>query len=138
MSSLENHSKFLQVLHSTLFSLVVYDLMPIFLQASGFGFQQQLVPGIRIGNAPIPNFYLPLVQPQQGQQSNVRRSGAAPIQQQQQQQQMPLIPQQAKHTLSIFFNCCTSILVLNYLPYMFNSSLYMSISIMLFFILYFK
>lgn len=62
-------------------------------QAGGFGYQQQLVPGIRPGNAPIPNFYLPLVQPQQGQRSNVRRSGAAPIQQQQ-QQQMPLIPQQ--------------------------------------------
>ncbi|GLJ36767.1 hypothetical protein SUGI_0740600 [Cryptomeria japonica] len=61
-------------------------------QAAGFGYQQQLVPGMRPGNAPIPNFYLPLVQPQQGQRSNVRRSGAAPIQQQ--QQQMPLIPQQ--------------------------------------------
>lgn len=61
-------------------------------QAAGFGYQQQLVPGMRPGNAPIPNFYLPLVQPQQGQRSNVRRTGAAPIQQQ--QQQMPLIPQQ--------------------------------------------
>lgn len=61
-------------------------------QAAGFGYQQQLVPGIRPGNAPIPNFYLPLVQPQQGQRSNVRRTGAAPVQQQ--QQQMPLIPQQ--------------------------------------------
>uniref|UniRef100_A0A0D6QUW5 Polyadenylate-binding protein n=1 Tax=Araucaria cunninghamii TaxID=56994 RepID=A0A0D6QUW5_ARACU len=61
-------------------------------QAAGFGYQQQLVHGMRPGSAPIPNFYLPLVQAQQGQRPAGRRAGAAPIQQQ--QQQLPLLQQQ--------------------------------------------
>eukprot|EP01018_Ginkgo_biloba_P022919 Gb_33053 [translate_table: standard] len=62
-------------------------------QPAGFGYQQQLVPGIRPGGGPIPNFYLPLVQQgQQGQRPGGRRGGAAPIQQQ--QQPLPLLQQQ--------------------------------------------
>ncbi|KAG5528032.1 hypothetical protein RHGRI_028835 [Rhododendron griersonianum] len=43
---------------------------------AGFGYQQQLVPGMRPGAAPMPNFYMPLVhQGQQGQQPGGRRGG---------------------------------------------------------------
>ncbi|PON42981.1 Polyadenylate binding protein [Parasponia andersonii] len=42
----------------------------------GFGYQQQLVPGVR------PNFFMPMVQPgQQNQRPGGRRSGAGPVQQ---------------------------------------------------------
>ncbi|GLT49381.1 hypothetical protein SLA2020_229410 [Shorea laevis] len=45
----------------------------------GFGYQQQLVPGMR------PNFFMPMVQPgQQSQRPGGRRSGAGPVQQTQQ------------------------------------------------------
>ncbi|OMO56629.1 hypothetical protein CCACVL1_26408 [Corchorus capsularis] len=45
----------------------------------GFGYQQQLVPGMR------PNFFMPMVQPgQQNQRPGGRRSGASPMQQTQQ------------------------------------------------------
>ncbi|XP_015889862.2 polyadenylate-binding protein 4 [Ziziphus jujuba] len=45
----------------------------------GFGYQQQLVPGVR------PNFFVPIVQPgQQSQRPGGRRSGAGPMQQTQQ------------------------------------------------------
>ncbi|KAJ8486103.1 hypothetical protein OPV22_018588 [Ensete ventricosum] len=59
----------------------------------GFGFQQQLIPGMRPAGAPMPNFLVPLVQ--QGQQVHRpggRRPGAGPVQQT--QQPMPLIQQQ--------------------------------------------
>ncbi|CAL9161388.1 polyadenylate-binding protein 2 [Musa acuminata AAA Group] len=59
----------------------------------GFGFQQQLIPGMRPAGAPMPNFLVPLVQ--QGQQVHRpggRRAGAGPVQQT--QQPMPLIQQQ--------------------------------------------
>jgi polyadenylate-binding protein len=59
---------------------------------AGFGYQQQLVPGMRPGGAPIPNFFVPLVQQgQQGQRPGARR-GAGPGQQT--QQAMPLMQQQ--------------------------------------------
>ncbi|KAJ0437208.1 hypothetical protein HanHA300_Chr16g0599451 [Helianthus annuus] len=59
---------------------------------AGFGYQQQLVPGMRPG---MPNFFLPVAQ--QGQQSRRRGTGAAsqnqqqpfPMMQQQQQQMFP-------------------------------------------------
>lgn len=60
---------------------------------AGFGYQQQLVPGMRPGGGPMPNFFVPLVQQgQQGQRPGGRR-GAGPVQQTQQgvtmmQQQM--------------------------------------------------
>ncbi|OAY45577.1 polyadenylate-binding protein 8 [Manihot esculenta] len=57
----------------------------------GFGYQQQLVPGMRPGGAPMPNFFVPMVQQgQQGQRPGGRRAGAA----QQSQQPMPLMQQQ--------------------------------------------
>ncbi|XP_020700719.1 polyadenylate-binding protein 2-like [Dendrobium catenatum] len=59
----------------------------------GFSYQQQLVPGMRPGGAPIPNFFVPLVQPgQQTQRPGGRRAGAGPMQQS--QQPMPLLQQQ--------------------------------------------
>ncbi|KAH7523654.1 hypothetical protein FEM48_Zijuj06G0034800 [Ziziphus jujuba var. spinosa] len=59
---------------------------------AGFGYQQQLVPGVRPGGGPMPNFFVPLVQQgQQGQRPGGRRGGG-PIQQN--QQPGPLMPQQ--------------------------------------------
>ncbi|CAK7329907.1 unnamed protein product [Dovyalis caffra] len=57
----------------------------------GFGYQQQLVPGMRPGGAPMPNFFMPMVQQgQQGQRPGGRRAGAG----QQSQQPVPLMQQQ--------------------------------------------
>ncbi|KAF5448172.1 hypothetical protein F2P56_028728 [Juglans regia] len=57
----------------------------------GFGYQQQLVPGMRPGGAPMPNFFMPMVQQgQQGQRPGGRRAGAV----QQTQQPVPLMQQQ--------------------------------------------
>ncbi|GKV01603.1 hypothetical protein SLEP1_g14148 [Rubroshorea leprosula] len=57
----------------------------------GFGYQQQLVPGMRPGGAPMPNFFVPMVQQgQQGQRPGGRRAGAI----QQNQQPVPLMQQQ--------------------------------------------
>ncbi|KAL0432531.1 UNVERIFIED_CONTAM: Polyadenylate-binding protein 2 [Sesamum latifolium] len=59
---------------------------------AGFGYQQQLVPGMRPGGAPMPNFFVPLVQQgQQGQRPGGRRGGG-PVQQN--QQPVPLMQQQ--------------------------------------------
>lgn len=59
---------------------------------AGFGYQQQLVAGMRPGGAPMPNFYVPMVQQgQQGQRPGGRR-GASPVQQA--QQPVPLMQQQ--------------------------------------------
>ncbi|KAK3022537.1 hypothetical protein RJ639_047475 [Escallonia herrerae] len=59
----------------------------------GFGYQQQLVPGMRPGGAPMPNFFVPLLQQgQQGQRPGGRRAGAVPGQQS--QQPVPLMQQQ--------------------------------------------
>jgi polyadenylate-binding protein len=41
----------------------------------GFGYQQQLVPGMRPGSGPVPNFFVPMVQ-QQGQRPGNSRAGA--------------------------------------------------------------
>lgn len=51
-----------------------------------------MVPGMRPGGAPIPNFYMPMVP--QGQRPAGRR-GAGPIQQA--QQPVPLMQQQVKN-----------------------------------------
>ncbi|CAH9078127.1 unnamed protein product [Cuscuta europaea] len=63
---------------------------------AGFGYHQQLVPGMRPGGGPMPNFFLPMVQ-QQGQQGQRQggRRGVAPGQQA--QQPMPLMQQQMHH-----------------------------------------
>ncbi|KAK6115936.1 hypothetical protein DH2020_008205 [Rehmannia glutinosa] len=59
---------------------------------AGFGYQQQLVPGMRPGAGPMPNFFVPLVQQgQQGQRPGGRR-GAGPVQQT--QQPVPMMQQQ--------------------------------------------
>ncbi|CAN8270804.1 unnamed protein product [Cochlearia groenlandica] len=59
-------------------------------QQPGFGYQQQLVPGMRPGGGPMHNFYMPMVQ--QGQQRpGARRPGGI---QQSQQQQGPMMQQQ--------------------------------------------
>ncbi|KAE8674763.1 Polyadenylate-binding protein 2 [Hibiscus syriacus] len=56
---------------------------------TGFGYQQQLVPGMRPGGPSVPNFFVPMVQ--QGQQPGGRR-GAGQVQQY--QQPVPLMQQQ--------------------------------------------
>lgn len=58
----------------------------------GFGYQQQLVPGMRPGGSAMPNFFVPMVQGQQGQRPGGRRGGAGPVQQT--QQPVSLMPQQ--------------------------------------------
>ncbi|GMH23247.1 hypothetical protein Nepgr_025090 [Nepenthes gracilis] len=58
---------------------------------AGFGYQQQLVPGMRPAAAPMPNFFVPMIQQsQQGQRPGGRR-GAGPVQQG--QQAMPVMQQ---------------------------------------------
>ncbi|KAM1118930.1 hypothetical protein ACFX2I_043187 [Malus domestica] len=58
---------------------------------AGFGYQQQLVPGLRPGGAPMPNFFVPMVQQgQQGQRPGGRR-GAGPVQPN--QQPVPMMQQ---------------------------------------------
>ncbi|TYI99839.1 hypothetical protein E1A91_A13G045200v1 [Gossypium mustelinum] len=64
---------------------------PAMFPQPGFGYQQQLVPGMRPGGAPMPNFFVPMVQQgQQGQRPGGRRAGAG----QQSQQPVPLMQQQ--------------------------------------------
>ncbi|KAL8223837.1 hypothetical protein R6Q57_019312 [Mikania cordata] len=58
----------------------------------GFGYQQQLVPGMRPGGGPMPNFFMPMVPPgQQGPRPGGRRAGVPG--QQNQQQPIPLMQQ---------------------------------------------
>ncbi|KAK8624931.1 hypothetical protein V6N13_089817 [Hibiscus sabdariffa] len=64
---------------------------PTMFHQPGFGYQQQLVPGMRPGGAPMPNFFVPMVQQgQQGQRPGGRRSGAV----QQSQRPASLMQQQ--------------------------------------------
>ncbi|KAK2649960.1 hypothetical protein Ddye_017449 [Dipteronia dyeriana] len=56
---------------------------------AGFGYRQQLVPGMRPGGAPMPNFFVPMVQ--QGQHTG-GQCGAGPVQQS--QQPVPLMQPQ--------------------------------------------
>nr|GMC53760.1 polyadenylate-binding protein 2-like [Ipomoea batatas] len=59
---------------------------------AGFGYQQQLVPGMRPGGAPMPNFFVPIVQQGQQAQRPGGRRGSGPVQQA--PQTMPLMQQQ--------------------------------------------
>ncbi|KAJ6807883.1 polyadenylate-binding protein 2-like [Iris pallida] len=62
-------------------------------QQTGFGYQQQFVPGMRPGGAPMPNFFVPMVQHgQQPQRPGGRRPGGGPVQQP--QHPVPMIQQQ--------------------------------------------
>ncbi|KAJ6822550.1 polyadenylate-binding protein 8-like [Iris pallida] len=62
-------------------------------QQTGFGYQQQFVPGMRPGGAPMPNFFVPMVQHgQQPQRPGGRRPGGGPVQQP--QHLVPIIQQQ--------------------------------------------
>ncbi|XP_020265582.1 polyadenylate-binding protein 8-like [Asparagus officinalis] len=59
----------------------------------GFGYQQHLVPGMRPGGAPMPNFFVPMMQQgQQPQRPGGRRGGGGPVQQA--QHPGPMLPQQ--------------------------------------------
>ncbi|CAH1422074.1 unnamed protein product [Lactuca virosa] len=62
---------------------------------AGFGYQQQLVPGMRPGGAPMSNFFLPVAaqQGQQGQRLGGRR-GAGADSVQQNHQPLPMMQQQ--------------------------------------------
>lgn len=67
---------------------------------AGFGYQQQLVPGMRPGGGPMPSFFVPMVQQgQQGQRPGGRR-GAGPVQQP--QQPVPMMQQQV-HSCTVHF-----------------------------------
>ncbi|XP_042433153.1 polyadenylate-binding protein 2-like isoform X1 [Zingiber officinale] len=67
---------------------------PALVPQPGFGFQQHLVPGMRPGAAPFPNFFMPMIQPgQQVQRPGGRRGASGPIHQNQ-QQPMPMVQQQ--------------------------------------------
>lgn len=58
---------------------------------AGFGYQQQLVPGMRPGGGPMPSYFVPMVQQgQQGQRPGGRRGGPG----QQPPQQVPMMQQQ--------------------------------------------
>ncbi|XP_076939644.1 polyadenylate-binding protein 8-like [Bidens hawaiensis] len=58
---------------------------------AGFGYQQQLVPGMRSGGGPMSNFFVPMVpHGQQGQRLGGRR-GTGPVPQN--QQPVPMMPQ---------------------------------------------
>ncbi|KAH9331910.1 hypothetical protein KI387_004018, partial [Taxus chinensis] len=73
-------------------------------EIAGFGYQQQLLPGIRPGMAQMQNFMLPFQlqrQSQQGQRMGGRRGGAQQLQQQQQQQ---LLQRNANHGLRYMHN----------------------------------
>ncbi|OIW15647.1 hypothetical protein TanjilG_08223 [Lupinus angustifolius] len=59
---------------------------------AGFGYQQQLVPGIRPGSGPMPSFFLPMVQQGQQGQRPAGRRGVGPSQQP--QQPVPMMMQQ--------------------------------------------
>ncbi|KAG6488480.1 hypothetical protein ZIOFF_049723 [Zingiber officinale] len=60
----------------------------------GFAFQQQLVPGMRPGGMPFPNFYMPMVHHgQQIQRPGGRRGPSGPVYQTQ-QHPVPMIQQQ--------------------------------------------
>lgn len=59
---------------------------------AGFGYQQQFVPGIRPGGAPMPNFFMPMVQ--QGQQAQHPPGRRGPGSVQQAQQPLQLMQQQ--------------------------------------------
>ncbi|KAG4931617.1 hypothetical protein AAZX31_17G227800 [Glycine max] len=59
---------------------------------AGFGYQQQLVPGMRPGGGPMPSFFVPMVQQGQQGQRPVGRRGTGPVQQP--QQPMPMMQQQ--------------------------------------------
>ncbi|KAL0392081.1 UNVERIFIED_CONTAM: Polyadenylate-binding protein 8 [Sesamum radiatum] len=81
--------------------LKLVDIL-LFWDEAGFGYQQQLVPGMRPGAAPMPNFFVPLVQQgQQGQRPGGRRGGG-PVQQN--QQPVPMMQQQVSCTL-VFKYC---------------------------------
>lgn len=62
-------------------------------QASGYGYQQQFVPGMRPGGPQMPNFYVPIVrQGQQGQRPGPRRTPLQQLQPPQPPIQQQMIP----------------------------------------------
>lgn len=68
----------------------------------GFGYQQQLVPGMRPAGPLMPNVFLPLVQQgQQGPRPGGRRSNTVPMQQN--PQPVPVMQQQVFNALTCAF-----------------------------------
>ncbi|KAJ6804023.1 polyadenylate-binding protein 2-like [Iris pallida] len=65
---------------------------PALIPPQQFGYQQQLVHGMRPGGSPMPNFFVPMVpQGQPPQRPGGRLAGGGPVQQ---AQHVPMIPQQ--------------------------------------------
>lgn len=68
----------------------------------GFGYQQQLVPGMRPAGPLMPNMFVPMVQQgQQGPRHGARRGNAGPMQQG--PQPVPIMQQQVCGTLPCAF-----------------------------------
>lgn len=81
---------------------------------AGFGYPQQLVPGMRPGGAPMPNFFVPMGQQgQQGQRPGGRR-GAGPMHQI--PQSLPMMQQQVYSCTAswnlFYFSCFCSLCLL--------------------------
>ncbi|KAE9586818.1 hypothetical protein Lal_00004325 [Lupinus albus] len=70
----------------------LYGQPPAIIPQAGFGYQQQLVPGMRPGGAPLPNFYFPMVQQGQHSPHSGGRRGVGPLQQP--QHPVPMMHQQ--------------------------------------------
>uniref|UniRef100_A0A7N0T425 RRM domain-containing protein n=1 Tax=Kalanchoe fedtschenkoi TaxID=63787 RepID=A0A7N0T425_KALFE len=64
---------------------------PTMIPQPAFGYQPQLIHGMRPGGAPMPNYFMPIPQGQQGQRPGGRRGGVG---QQQSQQPLPMMPPQ--------------------------------------------
>ncbi|KAL0802582.1 hypothetical protein Bca101_057758 [Brassica carinata] len=63
---------------------------PMIPPQSGFGFQQQMVPGMRPGGGPMHNFFMPMVQQGQQRPGGRRPGGIQQSHHQQQQHQVPM------------------------------------------------
>ena len=70
----------------------------------GFGFQQQLVPGMRPGGPHMPNYFVPVVQQgQQGPRPGIRRGAGAQVQQPVQSFQQQVLFFIKYSTIMLFF-----------------------------------
>lgn len=73
-------------------------MMRLYFCQPGFGYQQQLVPGMRPGGGPMQNFFVPIAQPgQQGQRPSGRRAAGM----QQNQQHVPMMQPQVGDIVSL-------------------------------------
>lgn len=113
--------------HKTFETNLYNFLLQLGIEQPGFGYQQQLVPGMRPGGSPMPNFFMPMMQQgqqqQQQQQQQQRpgggRRGALP----QPQQPSPMMQQQVKFCFrpKTFSTCLKSIACLHFASICFST-----------------